>query len=502
MKDYKSGSLIIVVFVVLFFLCCMTAIGAETIIKTDVAVVGGGGAGLAAAVAAAEGGVDVVVLEKMPVLGGSTNFAEGIFAVESTFQRKENVSITKDQVFKQHMEYSHWLPDPLLVRGIIDRSADTIDWLTGYGVTIKGLGYAFPGAPRTWHTLDGYGASITKALHKTLKEKNVKIFLRTPAKKLIKKGRRIAGVIAEDKDGNTIKVKAGAVIIASGGFADNEEMLRKYTKAGVNMIPFGNAGKTGDGIKMAWEAEAASEGVDLLQLAIPIVPGERGITPLIAILSQPYLWVNQKGERFFEEGTFPFPFIGNAIARQPEQLMYLIFDENTKKYMMEKGIDVGAGIYVPVGTKLENIDSELNRGKEKGDVFSAPSLKRLVSMIDVDRKTFLATVKEYNGFCKQKHDGLFNKDPKYLQPVNTPTFYAIRGRIMLVGTLGGIKINHRTEVVDKKGNIIPGLYAAGNCAGGMYGTTYDESFTTGMTLAFAVNSGRIAGENAEKYTKK
>jgi fumarate reductase flavoprotein subunit len=498
----KKTPLLVTTSLFLLFACSFITEANETNLKTDVVVIGGGGAGLAAAVSVAEGGKDVIVLEKMPVLGGATNFAEGIFAVDSVLQRKENINLTTDQVFKQHMEYSHWLPDPRLVRTIIDKSSDTIDWLMEHGVKISGLGYAFPGAPRTWHTFDGYGAAIIQSLHKTLKEKNARILLRTPAKSLIKKGGRIAGVIAEDKDGNKVKVKAGAVIIASGGFAANEDMLKTYTKAGPNMITFGSAGKTGDGIKMAWDKGAASEGVDLLQLAIPIVPGERGITPLIAVLSQPYLWVNQKGERFFEEGTFPFPFMGNAIAKQPEQLMYLIFDENTKKYMMEEGIDVGAGIYVPTGTKLKDLDIELNRGIDKGEVFVADSLKELAKAIDMDRDIFLATVEEYNRFCAKKHDDLFAKNPKYLQAVSSSKYYAIRGHIMLVGTLGGIRINYKTEVLNKNSEPIPGIYAAGNCAGGMYGETYDESFTTGLTLGFAINSGRIAGENAIAYVNK
>ncbi len=502
MKNDKIINSIFLSCIFLFFLCAGPIAAKQTNLKTDVIVIGGGGAGLAAAAAVVEGGGQVIVFEKMPVLGGSTNFAEGIFAVESVLQKKKNVGLTKDDVFKMHMAYSHWLADPRLVRVIIDRSPDTIDWLIQKGAEIDGPEAVYPDAHRTWHTLKGYGATITKALHKTLKEKNARIFLQTPVKSLIKKGDRIVGVIAEGKDGNTIKAKAGAVIIATGGFANNPEMLDKYTTAGPNLRPVGSIGKTGDGIKMAWDAGAASENVDLLQRGIPIVPGERGITPLIAVLSQPYLWINQKGERFFDEGTFPFPFIGNAMARQPGQLMYLIFDNNTKNYMINDGIDVGAGIYVPVGTKLDKLDTELQRGMDKGEVFTAESLEKLAKKIKIDSKILVATIEEYNGFCSKRHDSLFAKNPKFLQPVMAPKFYAVRGHPMLVGTLGGIRINHKIEVLNTDNEPIKGLYAAGNCAGGMYGATYDESFTTGLTLAFAINSGRIAGENAIMYVNK
>lgn len=109
-----------------------------------------------------------------------------------------------------------------------------------------------------------------------------------------------------------------------------------------------------------------------------------------------------------------------------------------------------------------------------------------------------ATVDEYNGFCEKGHDDLFAKDPRYLRPLKEPTFYALKCNAVFLGTLGGIRINHKTEVVDKRGNPIPGLYAGGMDAGGIYGDSYDV-VTCGGTLAFALNSGRIAGKNALEY---
>ena len=110
-----------------------------------------------------------------------------------------------------------------------------------------------------------------------------------------------------------------------------------------------------------------------------------------------------------------------------------------------------------------------------------------------------ATIEEYNGFCAKGHDELFAKNPKYLRPLKGPRFYAVKARTLFLGTLGGIKINHRTEVLDKKGNVIPGLYAGGFDAGGMWGDSYCIKVSSGLSAGFAANSGRIAGKSILKY---
>ena len=473
--------------------------GNEQALNADIAIVGAGGAGLPAAVTAAYGGARVIVFEKMAAVGGAANMAEGIFAVESSIQRIENVGITKDQAFKLHMEYSHWRVNPSLVRVIIDRSAETIEWLMAQGAEISEPRSLYPDSLRTWHTLKGYGKTIPKALHAKAEESGVQVRLKTPAKKLVvDTDGRITGLIAEDKNGDPVKAFVKAVIISDGGFGNNVEMLQKYTNAAPDIIHYGGKGPNGDGIQMAWDIGAAAEGTDVLQRGMPMVRGEMGITRLNTLLSQPYLWVNQRGDRFFDEGTYQFPYVGNAIAKQPNQIMYIIFDEHTKKYMKEVGIDFGAGIYVPIATKLDNIDAELQRGIDKGEAFVAEDLEQLADMIEIDKECLMATIERYNTYCDKGHDDQFAKNPKFLHPVKTASFYAIRACPTLVGTVGGIKINSSMEVLSQNDEVISGLYASGNCAGGMYGDTYD-AVTSGLTISFAISSGRIASENALKY---
>jgi fumarate reductase flavoprotein subunit len=155
----------------------------------------------------------------------------------------------------------------------------------------------------------------------------------------------------------------------------------------------------------------------------------------------------------------------------------------------------------PPGSRTTELERELRAaidGKST-EVFEADSLDELAEKMGVDQALFKATVEEYNGFCEKGHDDLFAKDPKYLRPIKEPKFYAVKARTVFLGTLGGIKINHKMEVIDKKDSVIPGLYAAGFDAGGMYGDGYSIRDSSGLCSSFAANSGRLAGRNALKY---
>lgn len=289
------------------------------------------------------------------------------------------------------------------------------------------------------------------------------------------------------------------VIIASGGYQDNKEWLEKYCKGGRFISAFIPSKQTGDGIKMAWEVGAAPEGMGILQ-AYVLVIGEDMTTQLQHAGMQPYLWINQHGERFCDEGIrWDFPMAANALTRQTGATGFCLFDENTKTYLKEQGIDYGE-ILVPT-TKLTEIDSEIERGVKEGKAFQGHSLKELAEKINVDFKKLQATVDEYNACCDKHCDFVFAKDRSYLQPVRTPKFYAIKIGVSALISEGGIKINYKTEVLDKEDKVVPGLYAVGCSAGGPIGETYPLD-TTGGSLSFAVNSGRMAGESVLNYLGK
>jgi len=488
-------------------------IGSGNPAYTDIIVIGSGAAGLAAALTAAEGNAKATIFEKAPHHGGTSNFAQGLFAIESHMQKERYIGITRDEAFKTAMDYSHWRANPRLVRAVIDKSASTIEWLQEQGVEFVEPLTMFYDAPRTWHILKGKpqaggrGSAMIKVLVARAKERGVDLRLGTPVTKIVREGDRITGVIAE-KQGKSISVNAKAVIIASGGYANNKEWIKKYTgfDLDVNLFPLGNINKMGDGIRLAWETGAAEEGMGVLQLwrSILIGQGVREIGNLHAASLQPHLWVNQDGERFCDETIANIdPFEGNACARQKNGYSYTLFDEANKRHMMEKGIDKNMGTENPPGTRLVDLDKELKAALEKKNphIFVADSMDELAGKIGVDPKVLKTTVEEYNRFCEKGHDDLFAKDRQYLRTLKEPKFYAMRCVTMTLGTLGGIKINHRTEVVDKEERVIPGLYAVGNDASGMYGDSYNI-YLSGGTLGFAVNSGRIAGQNALKYIGK
>ena len=230
--------------------------------EVDVAVAGSGATGLAAALTLAAGGAAVAVFEKQRALGGTSNFFRGTFAVESEMQRERFIDYSRDDAFRALMEYSHWKANARLVRAIVDESAATIAWLKEQGVNFTGQMTMMPGVPSTYHVVEGTGEAVVKALATQAKSKGVQIFPGTPVVALSKEGGRIAGVMV-DQDGEEVNVRARAVVIATGGYANNKEWVKKYTgyELDVNVFAWGNTGKMGDGIRMAWEAGAAEEGL-------------------------------------------------------------------------------------------------------------------------------------------------------------------------------------------------------------------------------------------------
>lgn len=470
--------------------------------EADAIVIGAGASGLCAALTLSFGGASVLVFEEMPECGGMTNHAEGMFAVESKLQKINKVGLTVDEAFKVHMEETHWLANARLVKTFMEQSGSTIDWLEELGADFSGLVTISPYTPRVWHQLAGFAKQglIEPLYSKAQAEENIRLFLETPVKSLVVDEGRAAGVIAQDKDGNTVHAKAKAVIIASGGYQDNEEWVNKYCKSGFTR-PVVPAKQVGGPIKMAWDVGAEPYDLGVMQ-TIVLVPAEELTSQLLVAGFQPRLWINQLGERFCDESIcWKFPLAGNALARQPSAAAFCLFDEDTKIFMKERGVSYVLGEFFDISQSLTDIDSELERGMKEGKVFSGGSLEELAEDIEVDGQALRATVDEYNACCDRNYDFIFGKDNKYLQPIRSPGFYAVRLGLAAFMTNGGIRINHRTEVLKKDRKAIPGLYAVGCCAGGLLGDTYEVS-TTGGSLSFAVNSGRMAGKNALHYLGK
>jgi fumarate reductase flavoprotein subunit len=479
----------------------------EASMETDIVIVGSGASGLAAALEAAHAGARVIVFEKQPSLGGTSNNFEGVFAVGSAMQKEKYIAYSSDQAFRNFMEYNHWRVEARLVRSLISRSAENIDWLQNLGVEFVEVTINMPDAPRTYHVVKGRGQAAVKALVQKVKEKGVTIRSAAPVKQMLKGKRGPSGVVVE-LDGKDTVVDCKAVVIASGGYANNAEWIRKYTglELGRTVMPMGNVGKMGDGIRMAWEMGAAAEGMGVLHLirVAPFGPEFPFMNSVEGAAIQPVLWLDPKGERFCDEGIAYYDTsLGNVNSRHKQGYTFCLFDDTIKKHFIEKGVFRGMGTVVPPGYKLRDLEEKLEHflALNSKEFFGANSIEELAGKMEVDPQVLKATVEQYNKFCEQRYDAEFAKDPEYLIPLNGPRFYAAKARTCFLGTMGGIKINYKTEAVDEYGAPIAGLYAAGLDAGGLHAESYSMRDTSGIASAFAIISGRVAGENAAKYVK-
>jgi len=310
---------------------------------------------------------------------------------------------------------------------------------------------------------------------------------------------KVSGIKAEG-EGGEFDIKTGSVIICTGGFSSNRELLEKYCPEYLDVLDTeGVPGMDGDGLMMAMEAGATTDGLGNLMMVGPS-PFPKNWT-IEGVAGEPYcIWVNNKAERFVDETvTFNVFEAINAIVRQRHGVCYAIVDKRMKNNIIEKGLIRGCGeIFVPRGQKLEELDREFARQVDRGGAFVSDSLEKIAGWIGAPGEALKKTVDEYNIFCDRNYDNTFVKDPQYLQALRTPPFYAIKFRGALLGTTGGIKINHRMEVLDKDHNPIPGLYAAGADTGGWESDTYC-AVLSGSAFGFALNSGRIAAENASDY---
>jgi fumarate reductase flavoprotein subunit len=468
----------------------------------DIAVVGSGVSGLASALTAAETGARVVVFEKELSPGGTSNFFQGTFAVETRMQKEKHITYDRDAAFKGIMDFAHWQANPRLVRAVVNASADTIYWLQKQGVEFTDVTNNLPDIPRTYHVIKGEGAAVVKILVTRGKEKGVDFRFSTPVKRLLKQGNHISGVVL-DLEEEEKAIQANAVIIASGGYVNNKEWMRKYSNLdlGVNVLAIGNVGKMGDGIRMAWEAGAAEEGIGPHQLfrAGPVGPDfPMGCSIEIAAL-QPDLWVDPRGLRFCDETIGFFDtLVGNAAARYKEGFTYSLFDDSIIQRLIEQGPDKFPW------KRITSLKKEMQIILERGstELFSADTIEVLARNMGIDPSVLKTTVDEYNRFCTQNRDDLFAKNPKYLRPLTGPLYYAAKTRTVSLGSMGGIKINEKTEVVDKQEKVISGLYAVGYDAGGMFGDNYPITPSSGLSSGFAINSGRFAGHYACEYLGK
>ena len=479
-------------------------------LQTDVVIVAGGPAGLAAAITAGENGLKSIILEKSSTTGGAANMGMGPLGIDTKIQKANFNNISVQEALDMHMQYTHYRVDEDLVQTYFNKSADTIEWLQEMGVEFAGAFRYFKESEATWHIVKpengvigprAAGPMIRKMTERA-KELGTEILLETPVFSLITENGKVCGAKAVDKDGNGIEVRGKAVIVATGGFGNNKEMLKEEfgLNLGEDFFPFQIPGITGDGLRMMWEVGAEKFGANIE--AIYQIPDNLNWFLLDAVLRQPNLLINQLGDRFMNEGDMGnTTYAGNALHLQPGNYGYCIMDESILKEYKKNGPDI-VDIVHPAEAFIA-FDGQAAQAVEQGyqGYIEAETVEELAKKLGIDAEKLQDTIDEYNEMCVNGVDTKFHKPKKYLHPITGKGKYLV-GKYYLAayGTVGGVRINKYCEVLDENQMPIEGLYSAGSDANTIYGDSYNFTLP-GNTMGFAINSGRMAGESVAEYIR-
>ena len=486
----------------------------------DVVVIGAGGAGMTAAITAAQEGKTVLVLEKAEIVGGNTSRATGgMNAAKTTFQDNNEFDQASgiEKTLEKAAEYPELrelagivavqfeeykanpvgyfdspelfmldtmvggknLNNPELVKTMVENSADAIDWLASLNKAINLTDVSsFGGASvKRIHrpvTDEGktipVGSYMIPLLEENCKDLGIEIITGITAKNLVVENNQVVGVKALSSNLD-LTVNAKAVVLATGGFAGNLEMVVEYKPELAGFITTNAPTIQGDGIVMAKEAGAAL--VDMEQIQIhPTVHQETSSLITEGLRGDGAILVNQKGERFCDEvGTRDA--VSAAEIAQEGSYAYLIVDSK----MVEKSAVIGGYI-------------------KKGFTIGGGDVVELASAIGCDEATLQATLDKWNENVAQGSDAEFGRT-SFAEALDTAPYYAIKVAPGVHHTMGGVMINTNTEVLNEAGEVIPGLFAAGEVTGGVHGANR----LGGNAVADIVVYGRIAGMNAANFAK-
>lgn len=476
--------------------------------ESDVIVVAAGPAGLAAAITAGENDLKAIVFEKSNTTGGAANMGMGPLGIGTKIQKNSFCDITKEEALDLHMKYTHFRVDSDLVQTYFEKSAETIEWLEDMGVEFAGAFKYFNESAATWHIVKPENGVIgpraagpmVRIMTEKAKELGAEIYLETPVKKIIMEDGKAVGVIATGKDGEEIEARGKAVVVATGGFGTNAEMIKAHFGYDLwkDFFPFNVPGTSGDGLNMMWDAGAQQYGANIEM--IYQLKDNLNYFLLDAVLRQPNLLINQRGDRFMNEQYMGnTTFTGNAINLQPGHYAYCIMDDGILKYYKKNGPDI-FDIVHPEEAFMA-VEPEFARAIEDGydGYFEADTIEELAEKLGIDPEKLEETIDDYNDMCDTGVDTQFGKKPAYLHPITGKGKYRVgKFYIAAYGTIGGVRINKYCEVMDQNGEPIPGLYSAGSDANTIYGDSYNFTLP-GNTMGFAINSGRMAGESIVDY---
>lgn len=439
----------------------------------DVIVVGGGLAGLSAAIAAVDNGATVILVEKMIFLGGSSLLSGGgLVAAESHVQQREGMTQTKDELEEYWYEQQAMTPAPegypnkSFVRMVIDKAPETIKFAEDNGVVFGKPSSFYPELQDRLHfPAENGAAGLIGPLSNSAKEKGVEILLETTAVKLTTDANGgVNGIVAKDKDGKEITISGKSVILANGGFSRNPEMMELTSPVAKQHISVAGVGNVGDGYRMAEEVGADFHNEDwIIGLRSQAVEGN---SPLNGLGWTTGLYTTLEGKRFTNEAA-PYSVLYNATTDQEIVEYFLIFDQN--------------------------MAAALEPGLALGVVFEGDTPEALAEASGMNPEVLKENIARYHELAKKGTDDDFGKQSAQMIPLQDGTLYAMKVKVTQMGTMGGVKTTQNMEVLNKEGNIIPGLYAAGEMANRPF---YGRVYVSGSALQIAATTGVIAGEMA------
>ena len=494
----------------------------DSTVDADVVVVGAGGAGMTAAITAAAEGKSVVILESQSMVGGNSVRATGgmnagktVYQDENEFGESAGVEKTLKTAAEKYADNKtitalaktvseQWaayqanptgyfdsvelmeldtmiggkgINDPELVETLCANSADAIDWLDEHGITLHNVS-SFGGASvkRIHRPVNAEGKTVSVGsymiplLQENCEKAGVKMMLDTTATEILTDANGAAvGVKATGASGETVTVNAKAVVLASGGFGANLDMVVKYKPELKGFMTTNAPGIQGQGIEMAQAIGAATVDMDQIQIH-PTVEANTAALITEGLRGDGAVLINAEGKRFIDEvGTRDV--VSAAEIAQTGSYSWLVVDQ-----------------------AMVDASSVIQGYIKKGYTVTGETYEELGKAMGVDAAAFAETMDKWNGYVEAKNDPDFGRT-SFANPLNTAPYYAVKVTAGVHHTMGGLKINANTEVLNEKGEVIPGLFAAGEVTGGVHGANR----LGGNAVADFTVFGRIAGAAASDY---
>ena len=445
----------------------------------DVVIIGAGGAGLSAACEAAKQGLKAIVIEKEPIIGGSSTLCGGKFAVAGTDEQKaKKINDTAKKFFDDMMKTGQNVNDPELVKVLVEESSYQYKFITKeLKVLPKEITAASGMSEPRGHAFKP--AEVLKAMADYAKAKGQKIVLNMKAERLTwdDKAKKISGVKCS-RNGKTLYIEAKkGVVLASGGFCRAPEIIKKYVPAMAKAEVIAGLGTTGDGLKMAMAYGADVADMSYIKATYGFKPKASTISEMAQVYYGGAVMVNKAGKRFVNE-SISYKLLGDAALNQQDGASYLVFDEAIRvRQMAHRSQD-------------RALFSGIDEGKKLDYVFSGKSVEEAAKKAGLPADVVAATVKKYNEDIKATgKDSVFGRETLtsgFGKPVliEKGPFYVMPATAVLIATYCGVCINPKAQVIDVFGDVIKGLYAAGEITGGVHGAAYMTGTAWGKAMAF------------------